>query len=269
MKIAIGIAYDGSGFDGWQSQPSGRTVQDHVERALSGIAAHPVRTIAAGRTDAGVHALGQVAHFETSAERPTQAWVRGANSALPEAVAVQWAQPVPDAFHARYAATARTYRYILYCHPVRPAVLARRVGWFHLPLALDPMRAAGRLLLGEHDFSAFRSSECQARSPVRNLRKLAIAQRGPYFVFELTADAFLHHMVRNVVGGLVHVGKGERPPEWLGEVLAARERARAAPTFPPDGLYLAEVRYGPEWSLPGFAPMMPFFSTALPDPIPD
>jgi tRNA pseudouridine38-40 synthase len=265
MKIAIGVAYDGSAFEGWQSQPSGRTVQDHLERALAGIATHPVRTIAAGRTDAGVHALGQVAHFETEAERPVQAWVRGANSALPDAVAVQWAQPVPDTFHARYSATARTYRYILFCHPVRPAVLAQRVGWFHLPLALEPMQAAGRLLLGEHDFSAFRSSECQAKSPVRNLRKLSVAQRGPYFIYELTADAFLHHMVRNVVGCLVHVGKGARPPEWIAEVLAARERRLAAPTFPPDGLYLAEVRYGPEWSLPGFAPMMPFFSTAMPD----
>lgn len=265
MRIAIGIAYDGSPFDGWQSQPSGRTVQDHLERALAGVAAHPVRTIAAGRTDAGVHALGQVAHFDTTAERPLQAWVRGTNSALPEAVAVQWAQAVSEDFHARYSATARTYRYVLYCHPVRPAVLARRVGWFHLPLALEPMRAAGRLLLGEHDFSAFRSAECQAKTPVRSLRQLAISQRGPYFVFELTADAFLHHMVRNMIGCLVHVGKGAAPPEWLGEVLAARERRRAAPTFPPDGLYLAEVRFGPQWSLPGFAPMMPFFSTSLPD----
>jgi len=265
MKIAIGLSYDGSAFEGWQSQPSGRTVQDHVERALASIAAHPVRTVAAGRTDAGVHALGQVVHFETGVERPTQAWVRGANSVLPDAIAVQWAQSVPDAFHARYSATARTYRYLLYCHPVRPAVLARRVGWFHLPLELERMRAAGRLLLGEHDFSAFRSAECQAKTPVRNLRKLAVGQRGPYFSFELTADAFLHHMVRNIVGCLVYVGNGRHAPEWIAAVLAGRDRGLAAPTFAPDGLYLAEVRFAPEWSLPGFAPMMPFFSAALPD----
>jgi len=265
MKIAIGVSYDGSAFDGWQSQPSGRTVQDHLERALGGIATHPVRVTAAGRTDAGVHALAQVAHFETDVERPTHAWVRGTNSALPTSIAVQWAQPVPDAFSARRSATARTYRYLLYCHPVRPAVLAGRVGWFHLPLELESMRGAALQLLGEHDFSAFRSAECQARSPVRNLRRLGVAQRGPYFVFDFTADAFLHHMVRNIVGCLVYVGNRRHPPEWIAEVLASGDRSRAAPTFAPDGLYLAEVRYGPEWNLPGFPPIMPFFSTALPE----
>jgi len=265
MKIAIGVSYDGSAFEGWQSQPSGRTVQDHVERALAGIAGHPVRLVAAGRTDAGVHALGQVAHFESEVERPLHAWVRGTNSALPAAIAVQWAQRVPDEFSARYAATARTYRYLLYCHPVRPAVLAGRVGWFHLPLELEPMQAAGRMLLGEHDFSAFRSIECQAKSPVRNIRRLGVAQRGPYFVFDVTADAFLHHMVRNIVGCLVYVGRGRHAPQWIADVLAGRDRAVAAPTFAPDGLYLAEVRYGPEWNLPGFPPIMPFFPTALPE----
>ncbi|MGB8434275.1 MAG: tRNA pseudouridine(38-40) synthase TruA [Burkholderiales bacterium] len=265
MKIAIGVSYDGGPFEGWQSQPSGRTVQDELERALAGIATHPVRLVAAGRTDSGVHALGQVAHFESNVERPAQAWVRGANSALPPAIAVQWAQPVPDAFSARYSATSRTYRYCVFCHPVRPVVLAGRVGWFHPPLELEPMQAAARHLLGEHDFSAFRSIECQARSPVRNLRRLGIAQQGPYFVFDFTADAFLHHMVRNIVGCLLYVGKGRHPPEWIAELLAAGDRSRAAPTFSPDGLYLAEVRYGPEWNLPGFPPIMPFFSTALPE----
>lgn len=265
MKIAVGVSYDGGPFEGWQSQRSGRTVQDHLERALAGVAARPVRLVAAGRTDAGVHALGQVAHFESEVERPAEAWVRGTNSALPPEIAVQWAQSVPDAFSARYSAAARTYRYLLYCHPVRPAVLAGRVGWFHLPLELEPMQEAGRLLLGEHDFSAFRSIECQAKSPVRNVRRLGIAQRGPYFIFDFTADAYLHHMVRNIVGCLVYVGKGRHRPEWLAEVLAGRDRSRAAPTFAPDGLYLAEVRYGPEWNLPGFPPIMPFFSTVLPE----
>ncbi|MCG6875138.1 MAG: tRNA pseudouridine(38-40) synthase TruA [Betaproteobacteria bacterium] len=265
MKVAIGVTYDGGPFEGWQSQASGRTVQDHLERALTTVASSPVRLVAAGRTDAGVHALGQVAHFETEVERPLQAWVRGANSALPAAIAVQWAQHVPDAFSARYSATARTYRYLLYCHPVRPAVLAGRVGWYHLPLDLEAMQTAGRLLLGEHDFSAFRSIECQAKSPVRNLRRLGVAQRGPYFVFDFTADAFLHHMVRNIVGCLVYVGKGRHAPDWMADVLASRDRSRAAPTFGPAGLYLAEVRYGPEWNLPGFPPIMPFFSAALPE----
>lgn len=265
MKIAIGVSYDGTAFDGWQSQASGRTVQDQLEHALASVAARSVRLVAAGRTDAGVHALGQVAHFETEVERPAQAWVRGANATLPPAVAVQWAQAVPDAFSARYSATARTYRYLLYCHAVRPAVLAGRVGWFHLPLELEPMQTAARLLLGEHDFSAFRSVECQAKSPVRHLRRLGIAQRGPYFVFDFTADAYLHHMVRNIVGCLVYVGKRRRPPEWVAEVLAGGDRSRGAPTFAPDGLYLAEVRYGSEWNLPGFPPIMPFFSTALPE----
>jgi len=265
MKIAIGVTYDGSAFEGWQSQRSGNTVQDQLERALAGVASHPVRLVAAGRTDSGVHALGQVAHFETEVERPLQAWVRGTNAALPPAIAVQWAQAVPDAFSARYSATARTYRYLLYCHAVRPAVLAGRVGRFHLPLGLEPMQAAGRLLLGEHDFSAFRSIECQAKSPVRNLRRLGISQRGPYFIFDFTADAYLHHMVRNILGCLVYAGKGRHPPEWIADVLAGGDRSRAAPTFAPDGLYLAEVRYGPEWNLPGFPPIMPFFSTALPE----
>jgi tRNA pseudouridine38-40 synthase len=265
MKIAIGVSYDGGPFEGWQSQSSGRTVQDELERALAGVAAHPVRLVAAGRTDSGVHALGQVAHFESNVERPAQAWVRGANSALPPAIAVQWAQPVPDAFSARYSATSRTYRYCVYCHAVRPAVLAGRVGWFHPPLELEPMQAAARHLLGEHDFSAFRSIECQAKSPVRNLRRLGIAQRGPYFVFDFTADAFLHHMVRNIVGCLLYVGKGRHASEWIAELLAGGDRSRAAPTFSPDGLYLAEVRYGPEWNLPGFPPIMPFFSTGLPE----
>lgn len=258
MKIAIGIEYDGSCFHGWQSQPSGDTVQDQLERALASIAGEPVRLAAAGRTDAGVHAVAQVAHFETAALRPASAWVRGVNALLPHAISVQWAVPVAEDFHARYSAASRTYRYVLYNHPVRPALHHGRVGWFHLPLDSAAMRAAAAHLSGEHDFSAFRSSECQAKSPVRALRSWAIEQRGAYLSFAFTANGFLHHMVRNIVGCLVYVGKGKHPPGWLAEVLASRDRRQAAPTFSPDGLYLAGVEYASGWKLPLFAPKLIF-----------
>lgn len=252
MKIAIGIEYDGSRFHGWQSQPGGNTVQDRLERALATIAGERVRLAAAGRTDAGVHALAQVAHFETSAARPESAWVRGVNTLLAPAVAVQWAATVADDFHARYSAVSRSYRYVLYNHPVRPALHHGRVGWFHLPLDVDAMRAGLAHLSGEHDFSAFRSSECQAKSPVRSLRKSAIEQRGAYFSFEFTANGFLHHMVRNIVGCLVYVGKGKHAPGWMADLLASGDRRLAAPTFAPDGLYLSDVSYAPGWKLPAF-----------------
>ncbi len=258
MKIAIGIEYDGSCFHGWQSQLSGNTVQDYLERALASIAGEQVRLTAAGRTDAGVHALAQVAHFETAAVRPDSAWVRGVNSLLPQAIAVQWAVPVAEDFHARYSAASRTYRYVLYNHPVRPALHHGRVGWFHLPLDPVAMRSAAAYLAGEHDFSAFRSSECQAKSPVRIIRNWAIEQRGAHLCFDFAANAFLHHMVRNIVGCLVYVGKGKRPPAWRAEVRASRDRRQAAPTFSPDGLYLAAVEYAPGWELPTFASRLIF-----------
>jgi tRNA pseudouridine38-40 synthase len=258
MKIAIGIEYDGSRFHGWQSQPSGETVQDHLERALACIAGEQVRLAAAGRTDAGVHAVAQVAHFETAAKRPQSAWVRGVNTLLSQAVAVQWAVPVVDDFHARYSAVSRTYRYVLYNHPVRPALQHGRVGWFPLPLDPVAMREAAAHLAGEHDFSAFRSSECQAKTPVRTLWTWAIEQRGVHLIFEFTANGFLHHMVRNIIGCLVYVGKGKHPPNWLAEVLASRDRRQAAPTFSPGGLYLAAVEYAPGWKLPAFSPNLIF-----------
>ena len=251
MKIALGVEYDGSRFCGWQTQPAGCAVQDALERALSEIAGEPVATVCAGRTDAGVHALAQVVHFDTGADRPESAWVRGVNTLLPPACAVTWSQPVADDFHARYSARARHYRYLLLNHPVRPAADQARVGWFHLPLDLEPMRSARRFLIGEHDFSAFRSSECQARSPVRTLTRLDIKRNADYLVFEFCGNAFLHHMVRNIVGCLVYVGKGKHPPEWVGEVLAGRDRNRAAPTFEAAGLYLSRVEYEARWGLPG------------------
>jgi tRNA pseudouridine38-40 synthase len=250
VRIALGIEYEGSAFCGWQTQPAGCAVQDRLESALSQIAGERIAVICAGRTDAGVHALGQVVHFDTLANRPLTAWVRGANALLPSALAVTWAGTVGDDFHARYSALERCYRYVLLNRPVRPAVDRARVGWFHQPLALEKMREAARLLLGEHDFSAFRSSECQARSPVRHLRRLDVERRGDYIVLEFCANAFLHHMVRNIVGCLVYVGKGKHPPGWIGEVLAGRDRARAAPTFDAAGLYLVSVTYDPAWGLP-------------------
>jgi tRNA pseudouridine38-40 synthase len=259
VRIAIGVTYDGSSFDGWQSQPSGNTVQDHLETALAAIAGTFVRVAAAGRTDSGVHATGQVAHFDVEVERPLSAWVRGTNAHLPEAIAVQWAHPISPAFHARFSASARAYRYVLYNHAVRPSLLARHVGWFHLPLDERVMQEAAQALLGTHDFSAFRAAECQARTPVRTLTRLDVTRRGDHVVFELRANAFLHHMVRNIVGCLVYVGKGKHPPEWLGEVLAGRDRARAAPTFEAAGLYLAGVEYEARWGLPG-APRHTFFA---------
>jgi len=250
MRIALALEYDGNRFLGWQTQPGGGTVQDTLEAALATIAGERIQLTCAGRTDRGVHALEQVVHFEVAAQRPESAWVRGVNALLPESVAVQWSREVPAEFHARYAARARTYRYVLVNRAVRPALAARHAGWFHLPLDVAAMRAAARHLRGEHDFSAFRSAECQAKTPVRTLLGLEIEARGERIDFVLRANAFLHHMVRNIVGTLVYVGKGKHPPAWAGEVLESRERARAAPTFAAEGLYLERVEYEARWGLP-------------------
>lgn len=249
MRIALGVEYDGSGFCGWQSQAGGGAVQDALESALSLVANAPTRVVCAGRTDAGVHAVGQVVHFDTESVRPHTAWVRGVNSHLPASVAVRWAQPVPDEFHARFSARGRRYRYLLLNRGERPGLMARRVGWFHRPLDADAMLAAAGLLLGEHDFSAFRSIECQAKTPVKTLRRADVARHGDLLVFNFEASAFLHHMVRNIVGALVYVGKGAHSPDWLGGLLAGRDRARAAPTFEACGLYFAGVDYDPVWQL--------------------
>ena len=257
MRIAAGVSYDGSRFDGWQSQPSRNTVQDILESALSSVADASVRVAAAGRTDAGVHAAAQVVHFDCSAHRDESAWVRGANAHLPPEIAVQWATPVDDAFHARFSAQARSYRYVLYNHPVRHALMPRNVGWYHRPLDLDAMRKGVLLMLGEHDFSAFRSSECQAKTPVRQMLAASVRGRGPFVIFDFTANAFLHHMVRNLVGSLVYVGNGKHAPSWIANLLEGRNRHLAAPTIGPAGLYLADVRYPAHWLLPQFARMMP------------
>jgi tRNA pseudouridine38-40 synthase len=250
MRIALGLEYDGKPFCGWQSQPGGCGVQDALESALTQMATHPVRVHAAGRTDTGVHALIQVVHFDSQVNRPESAWVRGVNAFLPAGVRVLWAREVDDEFHARFCAERRSYQYALQVSPVAPAVLHGKVGWYHRPLALEAMQQAAQHLLGEHDFSAFRAAECQAKSPIKNLRQASISQHGALYLFEFSANAFLHHMVRNLVGSLVYVGKGEHPPEWIAELLTQKNRAFAAPTFSPDGLYLTGVHYDAKWGLP-------------------
>jgi tRNA pseudouridine38-40 synthase len=250
MRIALGIEYDGSRFLGWQTQPGGGAVQDALQAACTSIAGTSIELTAAGRTDRGVHARLQVAHFDTEAKRPQSAWVRGVNALLPDAVAVLWSAEVANDFHARYSALSRTYRYELLNRPVRPALRAHSSGWFHQPLDVDKMRAAARFLVGEHDFSAFRSSECQAKTPVRTIHGLEISQAGDTIRFVVRANAFLHHMVRNLIGTLVYVGKGKHPPEWVQQVLESRDRAKAAPTFGPEGLYLETIEYERKWGLP-------------------
>ncbi len=254
MRLALGIRYNGQAYEGWQSQRSGRTVQDKLEAALERFATQPISTLCAGRTDAGVHALMQVVHFDTAIERSPSSWVRGTNRFLPADIAVQWAQPVPDQFHCRASALARRYLYVLSQSPVRPSLDAGRVGWSMYALDGDAMRAAAAVLVGRHDFSSFRASACQARSPVKHLQRIQITRHGDgdrcRWHFEFEADAFLHHMIRNIMGSLVRIGRGDAQPEWMREVLDARSRLAAAPTFSPSGLYFLGPWYDAGWGLP-------------------
>jgi tRNA pseudouridine38-40 synthase len=250
MRIALGVEYDGSAYNGWQTQPDMPSVQDALQDALSEIAGERIAITAAGRTDTGVHALEQVVHFDTMTHRPLNAWVRGANALMPRDIAVLWAHEVGEDFHARFSAEARSYQYVLVNRPARVGVHHAKVGWFHQPLDVVKMQEAARYLLGEHDFSSFRAAECQAKTPVKTMTRLDIRQQGDTIFFDLTANAFLHHMVRNIVGCLVYVGKGKHPPVWMKEVLEQRNRIHAAPTFAPDGLYLKRIQYDPKWGLP-------------------
>lgn len=250
QRIALGLSYCGLGRQGWQTQPGGRTLQDALEAALLRFLTVRTGTICAGRTDAGVHALQQVVHVDSPQVRREHAWVRGLNSFLPHEMAVQWARVVPDAFHARFSATARTYVYVLASSPVRSPLLRGRVGWVREPLDLARMRQAATWLAGTHDFSTFRSADCQAATPVRTLQPLHIAQHGAFLLFRFQANAFLHHMVRNLMGALIAVGRGRRPPEWVQAILLQKDRRVGAPTFMPDGLYLAHVAYPDRFQLP-------------------
>ena len=258
MRIALVLEYDGSRYCGWQSQLQGCSIQDALEAALSAIAKEKIRIITAGRTDSGVHALYQVVHFDTLVQRPLNAWMRGTNALLPNDIAILWATEVSDQFHARYSALERRYRYLLLNQSTRPGIHHNKVGWYHLPLALEKMQLASNALIGEHDFSSFRAAECQARSPIRTITHLSITRHGNLFVFELSANGFLQHMVRNIVGCLIYVGKGKFSPEWMDELLKSCNRSYAAPTFSSAGLYLIHVKYDQMWCMPEFSEM-PFF----------
>ena len=256
QRLALGLSYRGTGYHGWQSQPDGRTLQDRVEAALSEFAATPVSTVCAGRTDTGVHALNQVLHFDAPVQRDTFSWVRGTNRYLDRHIALQWCQPVASDFHARRSALGRRYRYLLLQSAVRPALEHALCGWSFRPLDGEAMRAAAALLIGEHDFSSFRAAECQALSPVKTMRAIRIERRGAYWRFDFDASAFLHHMVRNLMGCLLVVGEGRQSPGWLAEVLAARSRDAAAPTFAPDGLYFVGPYYDVRHAIPEHTPAM-------------
>jgi tRNA pseudouridine38-40 synthase len=249
-RLALGVSYRGTAYHGWQSQPDGKTVQDRLERALSKFAAAPVGTLCAGRTDAGVHGLNQVVHLDAPVDRDPFSWVRGTNRYLDADIALQWCQSVPPGFHARNSARGRRYRYLLRESPVRPALETGLVGWTFRPLDGDAMRAAAAHLIGEHDFTSFRAAACQALSPVKTLRSIQIRQRGAVWAFDFDASAFLHHMVRNLMGCLLVVGSRREPPGWMAEVLAACSRDAAAPTFAPDGLYFVGPYYDAVLGLP-------------------
>jgi tRNA pseudouridine38-40 synthase len=262
-RIALGIQYDGALWHGWQTQPDGQTVQDQLESALWKFARVNIDTTCAGRTDTGVHAIEQVVHFDTEIEREPFSWVRGVNAFLPRSIAVRWACEVsPDAegeeFHARFSAISRTYHYLLHNYPTSSPLLAGKAGWVFRALDLSAMQKAAEHLHGTHDFSAFRSAECQAKSPVRTMQSIQITRSGELITFSLTANAFLHHMVRNIIGSLIAVGTGKQAPEWIREALEGRDRSRVAPTFMPDGLYLARIEYDPRWRLPQ-EPIQPFW----------
>jgi tRNA pseudouridine38-40 synthase len=268
-RIAIGIQYDGTLFSGWQSQPNHNTIQDHIEAAIREFIGDDsvkyVRTTAAGRTDAGVHALGQVAHFDTAIERPEWSWVRGLNNFLPSSISIQWAKEVPFEFDARFSAFERSYAYFLITSSVKTSLLHQKAGFNMLPpgrsLLVEDMQFAANYLLGEHDFSCFRSSECQSKSPIKTIYQLDVVQESAKLFFFVRANAFLHHMVRNIVGSLVQVGLGKQPKEWVKEILEKKNRSLAAPTFSADGLYLAQVSYPQHFHVPQAS----FTDSAIPE----
>lgn len=250
MRIALGIEYDGSRYYGWQRQREVISVQAELERALSRIADHAVEVQCAGRTDAGVHATGQVIHFDCQQPRNLAAWTLGMNANLPADIAVRWAKAVPEDFHARFSATARRYRYVIYNDNLRPGILGAGISHYHGELDVPSMHLAAQQLLGEHDFSSFRAVQCQSRTPFRNLTHVAVFRYGPYVVVDIRANAFLHHMVRNIVGSLLLVGRGERPVTWMAQLLAMRDREQAGATAKAGGLYLVDVTYPETFALP-------------------
>ena len=250
MRIAIGIEYDGTAYNGWQRQQNGDGVQEHVEKALSGVANEAIEVTCAGRTDSGVHASGQVAHFDSGSDRSDRAWLLGANSSLPDDIAVTWAQRVDEEFHARFSATSRSYRYLILNRIERSPLERKRAWWVYQPLDVPLMNEAAQALLGKHDFSAFRAAGCQASSPIRKIKTISIERDGDWLTLQITANAFLQRMVRNITGSLATVGLGEKPPQWLAEVLESKDRKRGGVAAPPHGLTLVHAEYPEEYGLP-------------------
>ena len=260
MRIALGLQYDGSPYSGWQTQVNQPSVQDELEKAISAFVGEesckdfPIRTITAGRTDTGVHALGQVVHFDTNVEREAFSWVRGINSFLPSSIVVNWAKEVSSEFSARFSAYERTYIYALHAGPCRSPLVNSKAGYLLLPpnqwLDVDGMKEAARCLIGEHDFSSFRASECQSKTPVKTLHSIEIISAEPWLYFSMRGNAFLHHMIRNLLGCFLQIGQGRQKPEWMAEVLEAKNRQIAAPTFKPNGLYLAKIAYPEAFAIP-------------------
>jgi len=247
MKFALGIEYNGSNFSGWQMQKHGtRTVQECVEKALSSVANQPVQVVCAGRTDTGVHATGQVVHFECDSPRQEKAWVMGVNTQLPDDVSSIWAKPVAEDFSARFSATARQYRYIILNRLARPAILNKKVTWKHGAFNVEAMHLAAQALLGEQDFTSFRSSACQAEHAMRNVHWVSVSREGDYIYIDIEANAFLHHMVRNIVGSLIMIGQEVKPVSWMADLMCCKDRNQAGPTAPADGLYLVNVTYPEE-----------------------
>ncbi len=258
MRIALAVEYDGSRYHGWQRQPGLMTVQASVEEALSKVADHDVTIHCAGRTDTGVHATGQIIHFDSDARRSSRAWIYGANSKLPKDISVCWAKPVSDEFHARFNATARSYRYIIYNNPIRPATSRSIVTWAYRPMNDQLMHQAAQKLIGEHDFTSFRAIQCQSQSPMRNIHAISVTRRGDLVIIDITANAFLHHMVRNMAGVLMAIGCGQKELQWVDQVLAAKDRSAGADTAPPYGLYLVKVNYPEEYGI-SYTPAKPLF----------
>ncbi len=250
MRIALGIEYAGTDFCGWQSQPHARTVQGELEKAASVVANHPIQVYAAGRTDTGVHALNQVVHFDTDAQRSERSWLLGINANLAKDLNVTWVKPVEDSFNARFSAVKRSYRYLILNRLSRSAVHHNRMWWHHHPLDIHRMQAAADQLIGKHDFSAFRASECQANSPIKTLDKILVSQQQDCIAIDVEARSFLHHMVRNLVGVMAAIGDGSKPVDWAGEVLRSVDRSQGGVTAPAQGLYLVDVQYPPEYSIP-------------------
>jgi tRNA pseudouridine38-40 synthase len=248
-RLAIGIEYDGTNYKGWQDQPHAPSIQASLNKALSYVADEPITCIGAGRTDSGVHASGQVAHFDTEAERTPRSWLLGINSNLDDDANVVWVKSVADDFHARYSALSRSYRYVILNRPVRSSLSRLGAWWVRQPLDAEAMSVAARHLLGKHDFSSFRASECQSKTPVRDMRRLDIRVSGQWINVECEANAFLHHMVRNIIGSLVKVGRGEARPDWIKTLLESRDRRLASITAPAEGLILTHVHYAPEFGL--------------------